>query len=151
MQQKVIYYNASVILLPQGLKFSVTQLVFQVLIWRNLTIAYFTVINTLTKLAHVHWISGWYILVVKYLTKFLYNKENNNLESSILNTIKHLRNAARNMGISLEFWCFIYFNYFSSDKDKPYETICLWFSISLTTSEICIAQKYLLKIAILTL
>ena len=55
-------------------------------------------------LADVYWISGWYIFVLKQLTELTvevncrlspYNKESNNLESSILNTIiKHNRNGA---------------------------------------------------------
>ena len=57
----------------------------------------------------------------------------------------YVRNGARNMAISLEIWCFIYFNYFSIHKHKPYETICFWFGISLTPFDIRIAQKYLLK------
>ena len=34
----------------------------------------------------------------------------------------YLRNVAQNMAISLEVWCFIYFNNFSIHKHKPYET-----------------------------
>ena len=55
-------------------------------------------------LADVYWISGWYILVMKQLTELTvkvncrlspYKKENNNLESSVLNAIiKHIRNGA---------------------------------------------------------
>ena len=76
-----------------------------------------------------------------------YNKDNN-LESLILNTIKHIRNEAWNMANSLEIWCFIYFIYFSIHKHKPYETICSWFTISRTPFNICIAQKYLLKMGL---
>ena len=144
---------ASVILLPQ--LFSVTQLVVYIFLLRNLTIAHFTFINGSQCLADVHWISGWYILVMKpnsrlKLTVGLnpYGKEKNNLESLILNTIKHIRNGEWNMGISLEVWCFIYFNYLNIHKHKPYETICLWYSISLTPFNIRIAQKYLLKMGL---
>ena len=77
-----------------------------------------------------------------------YNKENNNLEYNNLNTIKYIRSEAWNKAISLEVRCFIYFNHFSIHKDKPYETIYLWFSISLTPFNIHIAQKYLLKIGL---
>ena len=49
-KKKVMYYNASVILLPQGSKFSVAQLVIYILLLRNLTIAHFTFINTLIML-----------------------------------------------------------------------------------------------------
>ena len=55
------------------------------------------------------------------------------------------------MAVSLEVWCFIYFNYFSNHKHKACETIYLWFSISPTLFDIRMTHKKLLKMAILTL
>ena len=55
--------------LPQGLKFSLTQLVVYILLLRNLTVAHFTFINTLTMLDTCPLVSDWYILVVKHFTK----------------------------------------------------------------------------------
>ena len=81
-----------------------------------------------------------------------YNKENNNLENWTHNIIQHFRNRARNMVVALEVRCFIYFlDYFSNYKHEAYEAICLWCCISLDPFDIGIAQKYLLKIATLTL
>ena len=60
----------------------------------------------------------------------------------------YLRNGAWDMAISLEVWCFIYFNDFSIHKQKSYETIYLWFSISYTPFDIRIAQKLLLKMGL---
>ena len=60
----------------------------------------------------------------------------------------YLWNGTRNMAISLEVWCFIYINYFSIHKHKPYETICLWFSISLTPFDIRIDQMLKMGLSI---
>ena len=120
---KKSYYNASVVLLPHGFKVFSDSLSYLFIscfceIWQLLILRSLTCSQCLTD---VHWISGWYILVMKQLTKFTvevncrFNKENNNLESSILNTIKHIRNGAWHMAILLEVW----FNYFSNHKHKP--------------------------------
>ena len=123
-----MYYNTSVILLPQGSKFSVAQLFIYILLLRNLAFAHFTFINTLIML-DTYPLDKWLELTSRLkLTVVLSpcNKEYNNLESSVLNTNKHLRNGTRSMAISLEVWCFIYlFNYSSNRKHKADESICL--------------------------